>query len=265
MVTVTVTGTNDLPIASTDAFAGLRGQDVVGNFLDDNGNGEDSDVDGDPLSVLPGEYQTKEGGTVFVQSDGSFIYSPSDYFVGEDCFQYTLTDGEGGSATGDVFFTIDALSSDSVGTSQDDLIVTRNGIQELFGLSGDDTIRSGNGDDIIGGGAGNDELFGENGADILSGNSGNDTLVGGRGDDTLIGGEGSDEFHFERSHGSDLVLDFEIGADLLVVGENLKASSFSELSLTQVDGDAFVNFGGASVTLTGVTVGNLTEDDFLFL
>ena len=54
-ITVTVSGVNDAPVATDDAFTGVTENDssaVIGNALTtDNGSGIDSDPDGDTLTV----------------------------------------------------------------------------------------------------------------------------------------------------------------------------------------------------------------------
>ncbi|MBF2000313.1 MAG: hypothetical protein IGS38_06300 [Synechococcales cyanobacterium M58_A2018_015] len=87
------------------------------------------------------------------------------------------------------------------GGGGNDLIVTREGFDNISGDDGDDVIRGGGGRDVISGGAGNDNLQGnagidiidaEDGDDIVDGGQGNDMLLGGPGRDRLFGGEGED-------------------------------------------------------------------------
>lgn len=62
----------------------------------------DTDVDGDPLTVAaPLPTTTTAGGTLAVNTDGSFTYTPPAAFSGADTFTYTATDGIGvsGAAT----------------------------------------------------------------------------------------------------------------------------------------------------------------------
>ncbi len=56
--------------------------------------GNDSDADGDNLSVLAGTFITDKGGTIIINTDGSYIYTPGQNFHGEDSVVYTITDGE---------------------------------------------------------------------------------------------------------------------------------------------------------------------------
>jgi peroxidase len=98
----------------------------------------------------------------------------------------------------------------------------------LFGSSGPDVLRGGGeadvlygegDDDTLVGGAGTDSLHGGEGSDVLRGGDGADSLAGGAGMDVMIGGSDGDRFTYEG--GTDLVMDFELGVDTLLLAENL--------------------------------------------
>lgn len=57
--------------------------------------GNDTDADGDTLTVADPRTAapTGQGGTVTLNSDGSFSYTPPAGFTGEDSFGYSATDG----------------------------------------------------------------------------------------------------------------------------------------------------------------------------
>ena len=99
---------NNDPIAADDTFSGDQDAAIAGNVLADNGNGADSDPDGDPLSVVAGVFATANG-SVTVSSNGDFTYTPNSGYVGADSFTYTLEDGQGGSDTGTVNLTLNAV------------------------------------------------------------------------------------------------------------------------------------------------------------
>jgi hypothetical protein len=64
--------------------------------------GNDSDADGDPLSLsgnINGSMPTQRG-SVYFRSDGSFSYYPQ--YAGIDSFSYTVCDDKGGCSTGTV-------------------------------------------------------------------------------------------------------------------------------------------------------------------
>ncbi|MBL4613139.1 MAG: tandem-95 repeat protein, partial [Emcibacter sp.] len=87
-LTVAVSAVNNAPVAVADVFSGTEDQTISGNVLDN-----DSDVDGDSLSVVAETIATANGGTVEIGADGSFVYSPAENYSGEDSFSYSLSDG----------------------------------------------------------------------------------------------------------------------------------------------------------------------------
>lgn len=93
---------NSPPIAEDDAFEGLEDQTIEGNVLDN-----DSDPDGDPISVI--SFTQPANGSVVVEPDGSFVYSPLSEFTGPDAFDYTISDGRGGTDTATVTIIINPV------------------------------------------------------------------------------------------------------------------------------------------------------------
>ena len=53
----------------------------------------DTDGDGDALSVIAGTFTTAQGGTLVLAADGSNTYTPAANFTGTDTVDYTVTDG----------------------------------------------------------------------------------------------------------------------------------------------------------------------------
>jgi len=100
-VAVTVTPTEDAPVAVDDEVSTVQGQAVT---LEPTAN--DSDVDGDPLTVA--EVGQPAHGTATVEPDGTVTYTPEDGFVGTDTFTVTISDGQGGTDTSDVTVHVDA-------------------------------------------------------------------------------------------------------------------------------------------------------------
>ncbi|MBM1106787.1 hypothetical protein JQC67_11605, partial [Aurantibacter crassamenti] len=121
IATVTITvGPNSLPTAQDDEFTAI--EDSSNNDLDvlaNNGNGADNfGLDG-PNSgtiTLP-SVTTANGGTVSVNdnstpndpTDDSIIYTPALDFVGDDTFDYTITDANNDSSTATVTVTVSTL------------------------------------------------------------------------------------------------------------------------------------------------------------
>jgi hypothetical protein len=88
-------GVNNPPVARDDAFTTSEDTPVNGDVLADNGSGVDSDPDGDALSVALATGPAN--GSVVLQIDGSFSYTPDMGFSGMDTFVYQLADGNGGT------------------------------------------------------------------------------------------------------------------------------------------------------------------------
>ena len=80
------------PAPVNDTFSGIEDQPITGNLLVDNGNGADTDPNGDPLTVIGGTFTTL-GGSVTIYNNGDFIYTPNQNFNGADSFIYTVDDG----------------------------------------------------------------------------------------------------------------------------------------------------------------------------
>ena len=101
--------TNTNPVAKNDAFTTPEDTPVEGNVLSDNGNGPDSDPDGDTLTIQTTPVQAP-GGTVVLAADGSFTYTPRANFRGTDFFSYRVLDGRGGAAVATADITITSVN-----------------------------------------------------------------------------------------------------------------------------------------------------------
>jgi hypothetical protein len=86
LVFVTVLPANEPPIAVDDYF------DIPCGDLEGNVITNDSDPDGDGLSVDPVPLVQPQDGYVILNSDGTFTYSPNPDFYGVDSFRYVLWD-----------------------------------------------------------------------------------------------------------------------------------------------------------------------------
>lgn len=120
-VTVTVTPVNDAPVAGDDRYT------VTGHELKVSGPGllaNDTDVDGDALTVVPGNITSENGGSVILRSDGSFEYRPAaGNTLGQDSFTYTVRDAAGLEDTAtvnlDIFDTVPIAVADDFRTNED--------------------------------------------------------------------------------------------------------------------------------------------------
>ncbi len=94
---------NDAPVAANDEVtivgAGEEGPD--GNVL-----ANDSDIDGDELT--PVLVVGPANGSLTLNSDGSFDYTPTEGFTGDDAFQYQVFDGKANSNVATVTLQVEA-------------------------------------------------------------------------------------------------------------------------------------------------------------
>ncbi|HSH02489.1 MAG TPA: FG-GAP-like repeat-containing protein [Anaerolineae bacterium] len=92
VVTVTVTAVNDAPIATDGDYTTPEDTPVTGNVIsEDTGYGIDSDVEGDPLAVYT--YTLPVTGTLMLNPDGSFTYTPPANWFGTVTYTYQISDG----------------------------------------------------------------------------------------------------------------------------------------------------------------------------
>ncbi|WP_189410352.1 calcium-binding protein [Neogemmobacter tilapiae] len=90
------------------------------------------------------------------------------------------------------------------------------GVEDLRGGRGDDSLGGDGGNNQLTGLAGDDLLLGRGGADVLFGGDGADGLQGDAGDDTLFGGGGVDVFLFTGEGG--VVVDLALGTAVAAQG-----------------------------------------------
>ncbi len=119
-MTITVNAVNDAPTAANDSFStdedtALTINAVAGVLADD------SDVDGDPLTAVlvsgPGH------GSLTLNADGSFTYTPAANFNGADSFTYQANDGSASSNVATVSLTVNAVNDPPAASN--DLVLHR--------------------------------------------------------------------------------------------------------------------------------------------
>ncbi|OHB62676.1 MAG: hypothetical protein A2168_09115 [Planctomycetes bacterium RBG_13_50_24] len=85
--TVTITLTNGLPVAVDDLATTFLNKSVTINVLKNDTDPDQSDV----LKAIKGAFSTKNG-TLVLNENGTFTYTPNKGFIGDDSFTYAATD-----------------------------------------------------------------------------------------------------------------------------------------------------------------------------
>lgn len=279
---------NSAPVAVNDSDDILANGVAVVNVL-----ANDSDPDGDTLSVSSA---TSTDGTVTIDANNNVVFTPNLGFRGDAVIDYTISDGQGGTASaqvtvgvtsdgivsgddtanlidtsytgdpdGDLVDAGDAvISGDS---PNDDRVEAGGGNDTVNAGVGDDTVSGGEGNDLISGEAGDDSLSGDAGNDELRGGAGNDTLAGGAGEDTLTGGAGNDVAHggsdndtITTGSGSDTVTG-GTGDDVINTSTGDASSPVTLINAGRIDADVFPTLPGVVDPLAGYDQDPNPNDD----
>ncbi|WP_167736206.1 Ig-like domain-containing protein [Nocardioides sp. 503] len=102
-VTLTVTGVNDAPVAVGDAYS-VAEDSVLTVTAADKVTLNDTDADGDALTTTVASAPVH--GTLSLNPDGTFVYTPAADFHGTDSFTYVANDGQDDSVPGTVTITV---------------------------------------------------------------------------------------------------------------------------------------------------------------
>jgi len=156
--------------------------------------------------------------------------------------------------------------NDTINAGKDnDTLIGNTGNDLLDGDEGNDYIGGNAGADTLDGGDGNDTLNGGKDNDILTGGAGNDLLRGDFGNDTLTGGGNLDTFVLTQGYGSDIILDFQNGEDLLGLAAGL---TFSQVAITQSSGATLISIASSGellASLQGVQSNLIGIEDFTLI
>ena len=104
-----VTNANDAPVATSDHYV-MNEDSLLTTTLDEGLLANDSDIDADSLSVSSEVMLNPSHGSLTLNSDGTFTYSPSQDFNGIDEFVYEISDGQGGTATATVSIDVQGVN-----------------------------------------------------------------------------------------------------------------------------------------------------------
>lgn len=121
VVTLTIAPVNDAPVANADDYS--TDEEAPLNVALPGVLGNDTDAEGDALEATVA--QTSANGSLNLNSDGSFTYTPNTDFNGLDSFSYIVNDGQINGNTAIVSLTVNPINDaptavdDSGATSQD--------------------------------------------------------------------------------------------------------------------------------------------------
>ena len=269
----------------------LRGDDgndnLIGGAGDDlanGGNGDDA-VDlgngNDTFYAGAGDAgnDTVDGGAgndiIFTRAGNDVVTAGA----GDD----TVGTGDGNDnvdgGTGDDQLWTGAGNDSVAGDDDDDIIGARTGNDVVTAGSGDDMVFASTGNDTLHGGSGDDTLFGGADDDVINGGEGVDQLFAGAGDDTLAGGAGNDFIGLGTGAGSNtIVLAGEFGNDAvgnfgsddvirivgLTIGDGTPVDADTDIAdfAMSINGGVLLSFDQGSVVLNGVSMDDLSADNF---
>ena len=137
-VTITVDPVNDAPTAVNDAYTTNEDTPFTATLGVDDLLFNDSDIDGDTLTVNTTPVVDVSNGTLVLNADGTFTYTPTANFNGSDSFTYEIEDGNGGTAQATVTLTVDPVNdapvavNDSYTTNEDTPFTATLGVDDLL-------------------------------------------------------------------------------------------------------------------------------------
>ncbi len=118
-VTITVNSVNDAPEVGEDKVIVTEGSSVIGNLL-----ANDTDKDGDQLIINTVPVSAPANGSLTINPDGTFVYTPAPGFKGTDSFTYEVCDDQQPAACSQGVVTIVVSPYDSDGDGIPDHIET---------------------------------------------------------------------------------------------------------------------------------------------
>ena len=134
-VSIAVLQQNDAPVANMDQYSLVNVQPItvfqgIGLLVND------TDLEGDTLSVDLSSIVSPTSGSVEVNADGSFTYTAQEGFLGVDSFSYQATDGQFNSASATVEITVIDVNAQTSDLSNLELDLE----DLLMGLPGDASV-----------------------------------------------------------------------------------------------------------------------------
>jgi len=120
-------------VATDDSFD--TDEDIV---LTDSVLGNDNDIDGDTLTVNPTPLLDPANGSLQLNTDGTFTYTPDENYIGFDSFIYEVNDGNGLKDLATAFIKISSINDAPIAT--DDTFTTQEDVTLTGSVFGNDRI-----------------------------------------------------------------------------------------------------------------------------
>ncbi len=133
-VNVTVTGVNDAPVAVNNAFS--TNEDTVLNVAPPGVLGNDLDADGNALTAAL--VTTTANGTLALNANGSFSFTPAANFSGTTSFTYRANDGLASSNIATVTITVNGVN-DAPDAVNDAVTVAEDSAATVINVRANDT------------------------------------------------------------------------------------------------------------------------------
>jgi VCBS repeat-containing protein len=135
-VTITVNPVNDNPNAAGDSYTTNEDQSFTSVLGVDDLILNDSDIDGDLLTVNPTPAAGPTNGILVLNSDGTFTYTPDPDFNGTDAFTYQVSDGNGGTSQAIVTISVNPVNDAPTTTGIADITVNEDAPNTVIDLIG---------------------------------------------------------------------------------------------------------------------------------
>ena len=114
VVEIMVAAVNDAPVGSNDVYS-VNEDEALVIAAEAGVLANDSDVEGDPLTAVLDV--GPEHGTLELNADGSFTYTPNENYFGTDAFTYQISDGDLTSELLVVEITVNPVNDAPVGAN----------------------------------------------------------------------------------------------------------------------------------------------------
>lgn len=258
-------GDDDLAAGhGTDVIHGGDGNDIIEGLSGENTVFGD---DGNDTINVGGSNSLAHGGigndTINIGGSNSFAYGG----IGDDSITVGgLNTVAYGGAGDDTFYGARGEDWKAYGGDGADIFIGFTDTDRFYGEDGNDLLNGNAGNDFLYGGIGNDTIFGGLDRDFIYGGDGDDRIDGGAGNDIISGGLGRDKFIFIDNSGTDVITDFDINQDILIIDLDPYTSA-SEIfgMMTEYETFTEISLGfGRFVRLQNVSIEDLSLSNFIF-